>query len=355
MHIKIYVFLISLFIFTILLIFYFIIPFNPNNIQDDNPNDTDNPDYPDDTDNPDDTDDTDDKISKDCKLHIKFVKDNLSKFNKYKLTDTNMIQQYLYCCEKGKNWSCPYQNNKECNMFDCYPKPKPTDCSNRLNTNENTIIVVSFNLFWWNLFGQRNGGNFSNVFKQNGPYDLMGFQECDDINRVLNDSGYGCFEGYGNFAVKQAWNPIRFNFISKGGRQISLDKNKPEGHGKRYGYWVRMKDDTSDNIIFHANLHGPLDVNTGGKNGGKQFSSDIITFIEENSKPTDTIFLTGDFNNDDNSEAIRELKKTYTLVASDWMDHIFTNGVGINSNTEIKIIRNSGSDHNGLRVKFTLK
>ena len=56
------------------------------------------------------------------------------------------------------------------------------------------VKVLTYNLFWWNLFGQRggNGGSAGKLIKDAGsaaPFDLMGFQECDDVNRVLGDAG----------------------------------------------------------------------------------------------------------------------------------------------------------------------
>ena len=63
------------------------------------------------------------------------------------------------------------------------------------NTNNETLIVGCHNLFWWNLFDKRGGGNFCQVWNENGPYDIMMFQECDDINRILKDCGYCDWEG----------------------------------------------------------------------------------------------------------------------------------------------------------------
>lgn len=52
--------------------------------------------------------------------------------------------------------------------------------------------VLTYNLFWWNLFGMRGGagGSSGKLIASSGSqlsYDFMGFQECEDIARVLRD------------------------------------------------------------------------------------------------------------------------------------------------------------------------
>merc|ERR1719215_436930 len=55
------------------------------------------------------------------------------------------------------------------------------------------VKVMTYNLFWWNLFGRRKGEGGRagrKIASTSGPeeYDLIGFQECDDVGRVLRDA-----------------------------------------------------------------------------------------------------------------------------------------------------------------------
>eukprot|EP00439_Symbiodinium_sp_Y106_P075549 s2509_g15.t1 len=56
------------------------------------------------------------------------------------------------------------------------------------------IKVVTYNIFWWNLFGihKGNGGTAGGVVATSNvrePIDLIAFQECRDKDRVLDDAG----------------------------------------------------------------------------------------------------------------------------------------------------------------------
>ena len=55
--------------------------------------------------------------------------------------------------------------------------------------------VVTYNLYWWcvsdeygNCPQNKDGKGFQKLFariQQNGPFDLIGFQECDDVGHLL--------------------------------------------------------------------------------------------------------------------------------------------------------------------------
>ena len=71
----------------------------------------------------------------------------------------------------------------------CMPVAK-NDCDLLIKTIEikrsatNTFTAVTQNLFWYSLFGQRNGGNWFKRIQAYKPYHLFGFQECDNIEHV---------------------------------------------------------------------------------------------------------------------------------------------------------------------------
>lgn len=228
-----------------------------------------------------------------------------------------------------------------------------------MNSDPNSVIVITLNLFWWNLFGQRNGADFFNVFKSYGPFDIMLFQECDDVGRIIKDSGFGCFTPYtGSRAVTLAWNANRFEELAKGAKDVAEDRPE-QYYGFRTAVWARLREKSSGKTFFILSHHGPLPVNTGGADGGAGTAGNIKAVIDANKDPKDTLVLAGDFNADANFQTITTLKNSYQLIASDWVDHLFTlpafNNDGsyysaISADTEI--VYNTGSDHRGIRAIY---
>jgi len=103
--------------------------------------------------------------------------------------------------------------------------------------------------------------------------------------------------------------------------------------------------------------HGPLPIDTGGKQGGQETARRIKSVIDSNMQPTDTLVLGGDFNAGSGYSTMTKLKESYTLLGSDWVDHILTNGVGVvmNPRPAITVVRDTGSDHRGLKADFIQK
>jgi hypothetical protein len=216
---------------------------------------------------------------------------------------------------------------------------------------------VTQNLFWWNLFGQRNGANFFSKFASYGPYDIMLFQECDDVNYILNTGGYTAqgFVGHqGIKAVAVAWNGSVYEKLAAGNADVAEDR-KEQYYGMREVVWARLRErGSTGQVVFAMSHHGPLPVDTGGKFGGAETARRIKGVIDANMQPTDTLVLGGDFNAGSGMETMRKLKERYTLLGTDWVDHILTNGVGVvmNPGPGISVVRDTGSDHRGLKATF---
>merc|ERR1712085_241538 len=56
-----------------------------------------------------------------------------------------------------------------------------------------SVKMISYNLFWWNLFSRHDGGGKSAgklIARTSGDdlYDFMGFKECDDRDRVMGEA-----------------------------------------------------------------------------------------------------------------------------------------------------------------------
>ena len=333
------------------------------------------------------------------KNNCKNISDKHPKYDNYKWVVNNKhlytclegkssenVQQYLHCLEPDLGIPCNSSFGSDCSEFpktcikssinnntggntggnnggsssiECRGSYKnsvsgrgSSECSNNLNSDSNTIIVGTFNAFWWNLFGQRHGGNFSKTIKNKGPFDLMGFQEMEDIRRVLNESGNNCFDSEdGGHAIAIAWNSKKFEKLDSGKQDVAED-TKAQYYGTRSAQWIRLKVKNTEKTILFVNHHGPLPVDTGGKCGGTTTANNIIKLINEKKKSGDTVILVGDMNAGVNSSTVKEIQKNLKLVNNDWVDCIFVNKETNTSNKDI--IHGSGSDHRHLKIDLNI-
>ncbi|CAE7938393.1 unnamed protein product [Symbiodinium sp. KB8] len=198
------------------------------------------------------------------------------------------------------------------------------------------FIVVTYNLYWWcvsdeygNCPQNKDGKGFQKLFariQQNGPFDLIGFQECDDVGKVIGGTSLAAsFEYYtpktGNDAP-MAWQHSKFTAIEGPGTAwISRDK-----YGDRHMNWVRLQVIGSSATIFFANTHGPLDQCGGGP--GETVASNYVNAVYSHKKPGDLVVFTGDFNCGQNQDTIKKLAQAFELDATDTSyngaDHIFS-------------------------------
>lgn len=216
------------------------------------------------------------------------------------------------------------------------------------------FVIVTQNLFWWNLFDKHHGGNFFDVFKGYGPFDIMAFQECDNVNRIVSGLGLSStFTAYGPaHAVALAWSHVRFTELGRGYRDVGED-GKSQYYGKRGVVWARLRDNNSAShgrTMLVMSHHGPLPVNTGGQGGGQEVANNIMKLISDERQNNEPVILMGDFNADSNSSTIKALRAAgLDDRADDWVDHVFTQGLGSSTTT---IVRSTGSDHRGIKMSF---
>lgn len=214
------------------------------------------------------------------------------------------------------------------------------------------LKILSYNLFWWNLFKKRGGagGSAGKNMKATGPFDLIGFQECEDVNRVLRDASMSdtMAPETGGHAVCLAYDKKKFKLLSKGKKEVAEDE-RAQHYGKRGVMWARLEETSGKKrTILFASHHGPLRVNSGGMCGGKATAWNLLHVLKDNSKEDDVIIIVGDFNADQNSETQKELVKFMNRVGSDWVDTIMTNCKG-----SWKTLPKGGSDHHA--VMATIK
>lgn len=215
------------------------------------------------------------------------------------------------------------------------------------------LKVLTYNLFWWNLFGQRggNGGSAGKLIAKNGPYDLIGFQECDDVKRVLGDAGLLGTHAYviGGHATAIAYEKAAWSLLSSGKDDVAEDR--PEQHyGRRGVGWARLRHRASGKVVFAVNHHGPLPVNTGGKCGGKATAYNMLRVIGRNAEAGDMKVLMGDLNADKNSATQSALKDHMHRITYDWVDAIFASCPGESSRN----LGNGGSDHDAIEAVFKI-
>eukprot|EP00932_Pfiesteria_piscicida_P021282 SRR837773.8074.p1 GENE.SRR837773.8074~~SRR837773.8074.p1 ORF type:complete len:236 (+),score=54.22 SRR837773.8074:29-709(+) len=224
------------------------------------------------------------------------------------------------------------------------------------------VKVMTYNLFWWNLFGQRrgNGGSAGRLIREStgtGLHDFMGFQECDDPFWPLKDAGLmSSYEVVrGGHACAMAYRKDRWTLLSQGQRDVGEDRRE-QYYGKRGVHWGRFQEKQNGRRVLVLNFHGPLPVGTGGAYGGAATANNIKRVIEENSQAGDAVVMVGDFNSNQHTELIRNLRKHLSLVytgrSHGGVDHVLSS-----CGSEVLSTRNlgtGGSDHDALDVTMRL-
>eukprot|EP00434_Breviolum_minutum_P037935 symbB.v1.2.033639.t1/scaffold4202.1/size44672/5 len=175
-----------------------------------------------------------------------------------------------------------------------------------------TIKVLSYNLFWWHLFKVEGGrgGSAGHLIRSTSqpPYDVMGFQECEDPERVLAPGGlsqeYEAFQG--NHAICMAYRKDTWSLIAKGETDVAEDM-RTEYYGTRGTQWMRLQHKDTGRYLFFVNHHGPLSVNSGGLCGGQATAFNILQVMAKNAQVGDVLMLVGDFNANAASRTLQSL------------------------------------------------
>lgn len=233
---------------------------------------------------------------------------------------------------------------------------------NGLGANPTVVSVVSFNLYWWCISDQfrkpqcaqyDNGvgfGKIYDVFSHNQPYDLIGLQECDDVDKIVRHMGYvGCLETFHvSFDGPLVWNKQKFDKIASGEVVVGKDQ-----YGQRKVSWVRLNVKATGGTLFFANTHGPLFQCDGQV--GSQNAQNYINAIQSHRQPADVVVFTGDFNCGSGTDTTRQLSAKYSNDGTGntfgGADHIFSSGLQVISKGSTQ---GHPSDHNLLKVTYQL-
>lgn len=221
------------------------------------------------------------------------------------------------------------------------------------------VKALTYNLFWWNLFGRRGGegGRAGKKISSNAKteaFDVMAFQECDDVWRVLGDAGMSddySTHSWGSNTI--AYRKARWAQVASGITRTSEDR--PGLYGRRGVHWVRLWDKEVNKTLFFLNHHGPLPVGSGGICGGTASAYNILKVVGENSYQGDHVVLTGDFNANPETSYVRTLEgriyRVFTGTKMGGIDHFFSN-CGEANVIETRNLGSGGSDHDALMAIF---
>lgn len=237
--------------------------------------------------------------------------------------------------------------------------PGSTTCPERVG-EPLQVKILTYNLFWWNLFGVRNGngnsaGNLINANGQDVPFDFMGFQECSDVQHVLNTAQLaGDFYGYSPAnAIGIAWNHRVWRELSKGYVDVAEDSHL-QWYGVRSAVYARLQHKRTGKMALLVNHHGPLPTHVpGGICGPEATAYNLLRLMGERAHKTDSIFLVGDFNAYADAKTFSELQRYLTLAhrgtAFNGVDEFYTNCGEVIATENLGT---GGSDHEALAVTF---
>jgi len=231
------------------------------------------------------------------------------------------------------------------------------------------VKVLTYNLFWWNLFQKRQGNDNSagKLIAKSGkqePFDIMGFQECNDVETVLRNAREAGMQGsYRTLgpvnpvagAVAIAWLESVWDALNFGIVEVAEDADKPgQWWGARFVTFVRLSHKQSGAKVFFMNHHGPLPVaEPGGLCGADATAYQLLKVIGYHAHPGDALILVGDFNAGKDSRTVQRLSEhvihVYNGTSYGGVDNIFTHCAVATEKTNLGA---GGSDHDALSAVF---
>jgi len=219
------------------------------------------------------------------------------------------------------------------------------------------VKILSYNLFWWHLFGVEHGrgGSAGRVIRdsmRDQAFDVMGFQECEDPKKVLEPPGLlGEYEAIqGDHAICMAYRTAVWSLLEKGEDDVAEDM-RTEFYGKRGTQWMRLQHKDTGRTLFFMNHHGPLSVNSGGLCGGQATAHNLLDVMAKRAQVGDALVLVGDFNANAASRTLQylwpHLTQVYNSKSFGGVDNIFSN-VRADSVVTTHDLGSGGSDHHAI-------
>jgi len=200
------------------------------------------------------------------------------------------------------------------------PAPRPTPPP---STGGPKIKVVSYNLFWWNAFGQNpwKGEQVTKNIKNKLGADVLGLQECDSTGLIESRTGYSRaskFSGAQGVMVK----PGLFTVGDHGSRDIGATGK----WGPRYVTWAQLTHMQSGRTFWHFNTHWCVHSGNGRTcSADKRYTGakNMLKVIREKAGDSPVI-ITGDFNAGRGEAGPQYfLQNGFSLAEWNWVDGVF--------------------------------
>jgi len=213
-----------------------------------------------------------------------------------------------------------------------------------------------------NLDGKGLQG-LSSRYHKYAPGNMIGFQECEDIEKIIDGLGlrethsYACAPPQNKYVgtdACMAWDTTKFETLGNASSAVIGS----DQWGNRYAQWVRLKIKGTTATILFMNTHGPLTSCNGEK--AKTLAKTTFDTIKGAMQPGDAFFYVGDFNCFDNQDVMRQIEKAYNLVITSdkeqpgqdtaGMDHIISDF--ISQKVSAQSVDGRPSDHSLLKATY---
>jgi len=255
------------------------------------------------------------------------------------------------------------------------PAPTPTPATPTPELVKEPVTIITYNLFWWCVMGGDKSGRctgnldgkglqgLSSTIHKHLPGDMIGFQECQGIEKIIDGMGlrdshsYACAPKQNQYVgtdACMAWNNTRFELLGKAQSAVVGS----DQWGNRYAQWVRLKIRGTTATITFMNTHGPLTSCNG--EGAKVLAKTTLDTIKGAMQPGDAFFYVGDFNCFDNQDVMRKIYESYNLVITSdvqqpgqdtaGMDHIISDFISHKISAES--VDGRPSDHSLLKATY---
>jgi endonuclease/exonuclease/phosphatase family metal-dependent hydrolase len=217
-----------------------------------------------------------------------------------------------------------------------------------------SIKVASYNLYWWNAFGQNpwKGDQIINNIKDTMKPDLLGVQECNDANLIQHRTGYRLASPFADNQGVMV-NPSLFSVGESGSRDLEA-RGK---WGNRYVTWAHVTHKPSGRAFWAFNTHWCVHSGHGHTCGpDKRYvgAKNMLRTIQEKAGSAPVI-ITGDFNAGLHEEALQHfLRNGFSLAKMNWVDAVFyTTAHWQKGHTTTG--SSAGSDHSPVIAELKLK
>ncbi|CAE7617328.1 unnamed protein product [Symbiodinium natans] len=187
------------------------------------------------------------------------------------------------------------------------------------------LRVVSYNLYWWNAFGQNpwKGEKILANIRDNLGAHSIGLQECDSPSRIQESTGLAQAS---KFAGAQGVMMDSSKLRVVAGTSGSQDLQATGKWGPRHVTWVQLADKATGKSFWHFNTHWCV-ANGNGRTCNEAVrytgAKNMLDVIRAKAGNSPTV-VTGDFNANMNEKGPQHfLQNGFRLAIVEWVDAIF--------------------------------